>query len=109
MYFDKVMNEHPDWKAVWCFSVSNPWIDFLVFVPEERIADCREACRKGIDDFWDNGCGCYSDLVEWWLHELNVPYEIIHGELILDESDVTLNWKETVENLDKSGVIVAYA
>lgn len=108
MYFKEVREQHPDWKAVWGFSIMNPFIDFVVFVPVEQIDDCVQACRKGMDEFWEDVCDGYGDLVEYWLHETNVSYEIFYAELLLDESDVTLNWEEAIKNLDKSGVIVAY-
>ena len=75
------------------YSWVNEWMDFIVYVPDDRVEDAILAIHMGIDVYWDNECECYGDAVEASLKERNIPYIIIYQEWDHD-NDRPVDWWE---------------
>lgn len=106
MYFKEIRERHSDWKAVHVFSILNPWLDCVVFVPEERVNACKQACAYGLADYWGYQFEAYGDCLAARLEDEDVPYEIVFGELNWDESNTTIAWDEAVNMLAQMGILV---
>lgn len=106
MYFKEVLERHPDWKAVRVGSFMNPWIDCMVFIPEEQISTCKQACMLGMTDFYELGYEPYGDYVKRRLQDANIPHEIIYCALNLEEDDTTDAWEYAVDVLHNTGIVI---
>lgn len=70
--------------AIRKWSMMNPWIDFTVFVPEDKVDEAKEALSKAYEAYWDYEYECYGDAVEACLSEVLDRYEIVYIDGIGD-------------------------
>ena len=91
-------------KAVRHFSLMNPWIDFVVVVPEGFEDQTMAVVKNAMDMFWDFEYETYGDAVECELALADIPFEIRHipwdskADVAIDEKD----WENWVELVDRT-------
>lgn len=81
------------------YSVTNPWIDFVVLVPREYALTAMTAIDEAMGAFWDEEYECYGDSVEAALIGLHIPYVIVYHDSE-DTSDAYEEmWERTIGTL----------
>lgn len=87
------------------FGVSNPWLDFVVFIRKENEAVAEKAILEGMDEFWDSNDLCYGDCVEWHLTK-NGIVSFIFESLEEDEWGNTNDdeWEAFLQEFPKHGI-----
>lgn len=90
-------------KALRWFSWMNDFMDFVVIVKDEDMAEAEKAIYAGIDHFWEGDCEPYGSLVEeeLQLREITyaiayIPYDYANDCVINEES-----WENWISTLDK--------
>ena len=66
------------------WSWMNPWIDFTVFVPANKVDEAEEALSKAYNAYWDGDYECYGDAIDEYLSEAVDRYEIVYIDDIGD-------------------------
>jgi hypothetical protein len=89
--------------AIRWFSVMNPELDCVCFVPQEYKNDARIAIKKGVEDFWGSNYLTYGDCIESELIQADIPYIILYPEIIEDwlgQEECAPEWDEWADKLD---------
>lgn len=69
------------------FSITNPWMDFIVQVPDKYEDDAITTILDAMDEYWEDGeYECYGDVVECSLDEMGIPHNVSYHDPD-DESD----------------------
>lgn len=68
------------------FSLTNPWIDFIVVVDPSVKDDARYVINKAMEEYWNSDDDCFGDLVEEALKKAEIEYDIVYHDTY-DESD----------------------
>lgn len=75
------------------FSMMNPWIDFVVLVPESFKSVARTAILGAMESYWDFEYECYGDAVEDLLFQNGIPFVIFYH----DSEDLSDEYEEAWE------------
>lgn len=60
-----------------CASDMNPWIDFVVEIPEEKELMAEAMIFAALERFWASDTECYGDLVEEMLESEGIEHAIV--------------------------------
>lgn len=68
------------------FSITNPWMDFVVIVEKDEKEYVRQIIYEAMDEYWASDFEAYGDVVERNLTEANISFQIAYHNP-QDESD----------------------
>ena len=87
--------------SVQYFSMTNPWIDFIILVEADNVNMSARVVDKCMDEYWDSDDLCYGDIVEGALDSLRLPYTIIYHDA--DETDGIYEslWENILDSIRK--------
>ena len=77
------------------FSITNPWLDFVVLVDPKDKETTESIVQKSMDEYWDSDCDAYGDLVESNLSNAGIEFSIVYH----DSSDESDEYEEIWESL----------
>lgn len=87
------------------FSLLNPEMDCVVYVPEQTAETARKKIKTAMDEWWDNDAGLgYGDAIELALNSANIPYVILYPEWNDDETACVAEWDNWADSIQQGGV-----
>lgn len=84
---------------VWYCSAMIPWIDFAVVVSADAVETVIEAIDKAMDKFWIESDLCYGDLVEAYLNDTGIDYEIAYHDSDREDDEYEEMWSAYLDEL----------
>lgn len=82
-------------KIIRYFSVTNPWVDFIVVVDPKDTEKADEAIKTAMIKFWnEDNYEPYGDILERKLTESEIEYQVIYH----DSDDISSEYEEAWEH-----------
>lgn len=93
--------------AVRYFSMTNPWIDFVVLAPKENLNCVITDVEQAMDDFWDYEYETYGDAVDdALLNDSRVNnYIVLYGPSDEEDTDASNSWEAMLDELHRATVV----
>lgn len=81
------------------YSITNPWIDFVVIVEPCDVNDAEIAIDAAMDEFWDGDFETYGDAVEHRLRNAGIKYEIVYHDPYDESDEYEVAWEDYLDGL----------
>ena len=86
------------------FSITNPWLDFVVLSPRSNAKIIRRLIHEAMDAYWEYEYECYGDAVEDMLVRYNIPYFIIYHDSDDESEEYEAAWEKLISQFDYEDV-----
>lgn len=83
-----------------CVSFANPWIDCLIFVPENLLPKAETALKDAIDVFEsDDNQSPYGECIECEMSKEGIPYFIEYCEYDESNDEPLPSWETRIQKI----------
>lgn len=81
------------------FSIMNPWIDFVVVVEPDDVAETEITLDTAMDEYWESDFEAYGDVVERHLGIAGIKYEIVYHDPYDESDEYEMAWETYLDSL----------
>ena len=81
------------------FSIINPWIDFIVIVNPNSARRAESTLDTAMNEYWESDFEAYGDIVEHYLRNANIQYEIVYHDPYDESDDYEKAWEAYLDSL----------